>query len=84
MAENDSKTHVAVMGRKRTLFRKSTIEKNALEVGCYFCFLATFRYELKSFSRQSLASPDPLRKQAMGWTPTEWLENKQKLIVDQG
>ena len=40
--------NVAVTGRTRALFQKS-IEKNVLEVGCYFCVLATLRYGLKVF-----------------------------------
>ena len=42
----DCHSYVAVTGRQHTLFQKSIIEKNALEVGCYFTYLATFRCEL--------------------------------------
>jgi hypothetical protein len=30
------KVNVAVAGRKRTLFRKSIIDKNAIKIWCYF------------------------------------------------
>jgi hypothetical protein len=47
---------------EQTLFRKSIIDKNALKVWCYFfAFLAIFRYDLRSFSRLLLSSPNPLR-----------------------
>ena len=36
--------HVAVTGRKRTLFQKSIIEKkNAFELECYFCVFSNFQ-----------------------------------------
>ena len=35
--------HETVTGRKRMLFQKSIIEKNTLEVGCYFCIFSNFQ-----------------------------------------
>ena len=48
----DEITCVAVTGRKSII---------ALKVGCYFVYLATFKHELRSYSRQLLPPPDPLR-----------------------
>ena len=76
---------MAFMGRKHTLLQKSIIEKTSLKLGVIILsFLANFKYELISYSRQSLPSPDPLQKQMMAWIPAEWLENQQKLIVVSG